>query len=33
MLNQKKMYENKKCRYCESIFEITNIDLEFYEKV
>jgi len=33
MLNNEKIVETKTCKHCISSFEITDKDLEFYDKV
>lgn len=33
MLNDEKVMETKVCRHCQAYFEITDKDMEFYEKV
>jgi hypothetical protein len=33
MFENKKIIENKICKHCKSSFEITDKDLEFYEKI
>jgi hypothetical protein len=33
MFENEKIVETKTCKHCNTLFEITNKDLEFYEKV